>query len=156
MRLKSLIDVLICKLHYGFGGFRHLTLSRQMRGVISHPGGHQKSYLQLHSSKNIRPSLSSTHAQPTRERMETACCIGYGSPPGSSFLPIRNRLSPAGSNPSPGARSAGHLVRLSLSPASSSLSSHLEPLGYGLGTCKYLAEYSLIYYSNLKLVLIIV
>ena len=32
MRLKSLIDVLICKLHYvgGFGGIRHLTLSRQV------------------------------------------------------------------------------------------------------------------------------
>jgi hypothetical protein len=75
--------------------------------------------------------------------------VGYGSPPGSSFLPIGNRLSPAGSNPSPGARS-------SVSPASSSLSSHLEPVGYGLGTCKYLAEYSLIYYSDLKLVLIIV
>lgn len=82
--------------------------------------------------------------------------VGYGSPPGSSFLPIGNRLSPAGSNPSPGARSAGHLVRSSVSPASSSLSSHLEPVGYGLGTCKYLAEYSLIYYSDLKLVLIIV
>ena len=75
--------------------------------------------------------------------------VGYGSPPGSSFLPIGNRLSP-------GARSAGHLVRSSVSPASSSLSSHLEPVGYGLGTCKYLAEYSLIYYSDLKLVLIIV
>ena len=75
--------------------------------------------------------------------------VGYGSPPGSSFLPIGNRLSP-------GTRSAGHLVRSSVSPASSSLSSHLEPVGYGLGTCKYLAEYSLIYYSDLKLVLIIV
>ena len=31
MRLKSLIDVLICKLQYGFGGIRHLTLSRQKR-----------------------------------------------------------------------------------------------------------------------------
>ena len=30
VRLKSLIDVLICKLHYGFGGIRHLTLSRQV------------------------------------------------------------------------------------------------------------------------------
>jgi hypothetical protein len=79
--------------------------------------------------------------------------VGYVSPPGSSFLPIGNRLSPAGSNPSPGARSAGHLVRSSLSPTSSSLSSHLEPVGYGLGTCKYLA---LINYSDLKLVLIIV
>jgi hypothetical protein len=49
----------------------------------------------------------------------------------------------------PGARS-------SVSPASSSLSSHLEPVGYGVGTCKYLAKYSLIYYSDLKLVLIIV
>ena len=66
---------------------------------------------------------------------------------------LGNRLSPAGSNPSPGARSAGHLVRSSLSPTSSSLSSHLEPVGYGLGTCKYLA---LINYSDLKLVLIIV
>jgi hypothetical protein len=82
--------------------------------------------------------------------------VGYRSPPGSSFLPIGNRLCPAGSNPSPGARSAGHLVRSSVSPASSSLSFHLEPVGYGLGTCKYLAEYSLIYYSDLKLVLIIV
>ena len=82
--------------------------------------------------------------------------VGYRSPPGSSFLPIGNRLSPAGSNPSPGAMSAGHLVRSSVSPASSSLSSHLQPVGYGLGTCKYLAEYSLIYYSDLKLVLIIV
>jgi hypothetical protein len=82
--------------------------------------------------------------------------VGYGSPPGCSFLPIGNRLSPAGSNPSPGAMSAGHLVRSSVSPASSSLSSHLQPVGYGLGTCKYLAEYSLIYYSDLKLVLIIV
>ena len=82
--------------------------------------------------------------------------VGYESPPGSSFLPIGIRLSPAGSNPFPGTRSAGHLVRSSVSPANSSLSSHLEPVGYGLGTCKYLAEYSLIYYSDLKLVLIIV
>ena len=29
-RLKSLIDVLICKLHYGFGGIRHLTPLRQV------------------------------------------------------------------------------------------------------------------------------
>ena len=79
--------------------------------------------------------------------------VGYESPPGSSFLPIGIRLFPAGSNPFPGTRSAGHLVRSSVSPA---LSSHLEPVGYGLGTCKYLAEYSLIYYSDLKLVLIIV
>ena len=77
--------------------------------------------------------------------------VGYGSPPGSSFLPIGNRLSPAGSNPSPGAMSAGHLVRSSVSPASSSLSSHLQPVGYGLGTCKYLAEYSLIYYGQKKI-----
>ena len=28
--LKSLIDVLICKLHFGFGGIRHLTISRQV------------------------------------------------------------------------------------------------------------------------------
>ena len=31
VRLKSLIDVLICKLHYGFGGIRLLTLSWQVR-----------------------------------------------------------------------------------------------------------------------------
>jgi hypothetical protein len=30
VRLKSIIDVLICKLHYGFRGIRHLTLSRQV------------------------------------------------------------------------------------------------------------------------------
>ena len=30
MHLESLIDVLIYKLHYGFGGIRHLTLSRQV------------------------------------------------------------------------------------------------------------------------------
>ena len=30
MCLKSLINVLICKLYYGFGGIRHLTLSRQV------------------------------------------------------------------------------------------------------------------------------
>ena len=29
VRLKSLIDVLICKLHYGFGGNRLPTLSKQ-------------------------------------------------------------------------------------------------------------------------------
>ena len=30
VRLKSLIDVLICKLHYGFGGIRQLMLSRKV------------------------------------------------------------------------------------------------------------------------------
>jgi hypothetical protein len=59
--------------------FRTSVFTGTMRGVISqhHPGGHQKSYLQLHSSKNIRPSLSSTHAQLTRERMETACSSNF-------------------------------------------------------------------------------
>ena len=30
VRLKSLIDVLFCKLHYGFGGNRLSTLSKQV------------------------------------------------------------------------------------------------------------------------------
>ena len=34
--LKSLIDVLICKLHYGFGGIRHLTLPRQVHFSLNY------------------------------------------------------------------------------------------------------------------------